>query len=148
MDELQRRFERAAEGILENERLTAGLDDEAAAVLIDWGLSWAGVIVIATAGMPDSEAEELLSPRLKANRRLMRYVNRWVTDDVDVPEKKLSGQNPCLTPYSVRRNRQTAGAERLEKIYQQARIAWGSKTIIGHSTNEAGEVSGGLASAG
>jgi hypothetical protein len=81
IDKLQRRCERAAEGILENDRLTAGLADEAAAAFIDWALSWAGVIVIATAGMPDSEAGQLLSPRLKANRRLMRYVNLWATGD-------------------------------------------------------------------
>ena len=142
MDELQRRFERVAEGILENDRLKAGLADEAAAAFIDWALSWAGVIVIATAGMPDSEAGQLLSPRLKADRCLLRYVNYGVTDDEAVPEINLSGRNPFLTPYSVRRNLWTAGAERLEKIYRQDRVTRGSKIIIGHSTNEAKEVSG------
>jgi hypothetical protein len=58
-------------------------------VLIDRGLSWAGVIVIATAGIPDNEAEELLFPGLKANRRVMRYVNHWVTGDADVPDSIL-----------------------------------------------------------
>jgi len=52
--------------------------------------------VIATAGMPDSEAGQLLSPRLKANRRLMRYVNLWVTDDEAMLEIKLSGRNPLF----------------------------------------------------
>ena len=36
-EEIRRRVERAAESILENERLTADLDDQAADFLLDWG---------------------------------------------------------------------------------------------------------------
>jgi hypothetical protein len=50
MYEVSQRIERAAESILENERLTADLDDAAAQVLIDWGLACAELIAGSTDG--------------------------------------------------------------------------------------------------
>jgi len=79
MDYLTQRFEMIAERILENERLTADLDDEAAQVLLDWGLSSAKLIVDSTVGIEDEEeADEVMYTRLRANSRLMRTVNKWV----------------------------------------------------------------------
>ena len=137
MKELQRRYERVAERILENERLTAGLDDEAAAVLLEWGLSWAGNIVTATTGMPEIEANEMMSPRLKANRRLMRYVNKWITGTAALPPDKSSSADIILTPYSVEKNRPMTRTKQLERIYQQARFASGSAARSGGTTEEA-----------
>ncbi len=78
MDDIKRRTERIVESILENERLTADLADDAAQVLLDWGISWATMIVRDSAALDDSTAEEAMYPRLKATRRLMRTVNKWV----------------------------------------------------------------------
>lgn len=80
VDELTQRVNRVVESILENERLTADLDDEAAKALLDWGITCAEMIVHSTAGLNDSEAEEVMSPRLRATRRLMRRVNKWVAN--------------------------------------------------------------------
>jgi hypothetical protein len=80
MKELQQRVNRAAEGILENERLTADLDDASAKVLIDWGVACAERIARSTAGLNDKEAEDAMYPRLRATRRLMRRVNSWVAN--------------------------------------------------------------------
>ena len=79
MDYMTQRFDMIAERILENERLTADLDDEAAQALLDWGLSSARLIVDGTAGIEDEEeADEAMYTRLRANSRLMRTVNNWV----------------------------------------------------------------------
>lgn len=79
MYELTKRIKHAAESILENERLTADLDDAAAKVLLDWGVACAEKVAGRTDGLNDSEADEAMSPQLRATRRLMRRVNQWVT---------------------------------------------------------------------
>jgi hypothetical protein len=77
MQELLQRVDRAAESILENERLTADLDDTSAQVLLDWGLDCARMIARSTSGLNGEEAEQAMSSRLRATRRLMRRVSRW-----------------------------------------------------------------------
>jgi hypothetical protein len=77
MKELARRMQRAAERLLENESLTADLDDEAARLLLAWGVAWTQMIVEATAGVDEAAAQALNRSRLKATRRMMRTVNRW-----------------------------------------------------------------------
>ncbi len=85
MDLLQRRTQRVAQSLLENESLTADLDDAQAQVLLDWALERAETIVQRTAGLGEAEAEEELGPRLRALRRLLRRVNQWLSggDDMD-----------------------------------------------------------------
>ena len=76
---LSERINRVAESLLENERLTSDLDDTAAKVLLDWGLSVAKQIVQGTADVDDDKAaEQAMYPRLRATRRLMRSVNQWI----------------------------------------------------------------------
>jgi hypothetical protein len=77
MNEIDRRMERAAQRMLENERLTSDLDDGAARLLLTWGIAWSQMIVESTAGLDDAAAREISRPRLKATRRMMRTVNRW-----------------------------------------------------------------------
>jgi hypothetical protein len=77
-DELVQRINRVTQSILENESLTADLDDTAAKELLDWGIACAKMIVQDTTGLNNIEAEEAMSPRLRATRQLMRSVNGWV----------------------------------------------------------------------
>jgi len=109
MYEVTRRIERAAESILENEKLTADLDDAAAKVLLDWGVACAEKIAGSTDGLGDSEAEEVISPGLRAIRRLMRGVNRWVASrpDIDSAEE----------------------GELLNQIVEQASVIYGDRFI-------------------
>lgn len=81
MTELEERTQRAAESILENESLTEGLDDEAAQVLLDWGLACAKTIAQSTEGLTEAEAEEIMSTRLRAVRRLMRPMDKWINQE-------------------------------------------------------------------
>jgi hypothetical protein len=76
--EVALRISRVTQSILENESLTADLDDTAAKELLDWGITCAKKIAQDTVGLNDAEAEETMSPRLRATRRLMRSVNSWV----------------------------------------------------------------------
>lgn len=79
MYDIARRMQRAVERLLENESLTADLDDAAARLLLAWGVAWTHMIVESTAGLDDAEAWVLNRPRLRAVRRMMRTVNRWAT---------------------------------------------------------------------
>lgn len=105
--ELVQRVNRAAESILENESLTADLDDEAAKALLDWGITCAEMIARSTAGLNDSEAEEAMSLRLRAIRRLMRLVNRWGASYSEMDAE--------------------AGASLLTRIIEQAAIIYGEE---------------------
>ena len=67
----------AVENILENESLTTDLDDAAAEALLDWGVACAKMIAQSTVGLNKIEAEDVMLPRLRATRRLMRLMNRW-----------------------------------------------------------------------
>ena len=79
MKDIKQRISSAAESILENEQLTTGLDDQAAQVLIDWGIACARQIAQWTLGMDDEQAENAMYQPMRATRRLMRRVTRWVT---------------------------------------------------------------------
>ncbi len=78
MDQLNKRIDRAAESILENEALSSELDDAAAKVLLQWGVARATTIATETAGLDEQAAEGVMYPRQKALRRLLRTVSKWV----------------------------------------------------------------------
>lgn len=78
-EKIGKRIHRVAESLLENERLTSDLDDSAAKELLNWGLSVGERIVQGTADVDDDEqAEQVMYPRLRATRRMMRSVNLWI----------------------------------------------------------------------
>jgi hypothetical protein len=80
---IKRRADRAAESILENERLTADLDDEAAGALLNWAIACAQTVAEDTINLNDEESAEAMSPRLRATRRLTRGVNKWIARQQD-----------------------------------------------------------------
>ncbi len=81
--ELRKRM--AAESILENEALRAGLDDEAASALLEWGTACAKSIAAATASLEDDdEADELTYPRMRALREMLSLVQNLYSGSVSV----------------------------------------------------------------
>ena len=105
-ERLAQRVHRVAESILDNERLTADLDDSAAKELLDWGLAAAKQIAQGTADVDDDEqAQEAMYPRLRATRRMMRAVNIWVTTE---REGDIEGSTRAL-----------------DRIFEQASIIYG-----------------------
>jgi hypothetical protein len=105
-ERLKQRVSRVAENILDNERLTADLDDSAAKELLDWGLAAAKQIAQGTADMDDDDqAEEAMYPRLRATRNMMRAVNAWVINE---REGDMEGSTRAL-----------------DRIFEQASIIYG-----------------------
>jgi hypothetical protein len=78
MEEFEQRINRAIESVLENESLTADLDDDAAKTLLDWGIACVNQIAQSITGLDTIEAEKIMSSQLRAIRRLMRSVNKWI----------------------------------------------------------------------
>ncbi len=109
MDGIKGRIEKAAQSILENEMLTADLDDEAANVLLDWGVTCARVISQGTLGLDEMEAEDAMYQPMRATRRMMRAINKWVS------RYEILGDDGHV--------------EILEKIITQASIIYGSDYI-------------------
>jgi hypothetical protein len=103
---LQRRVRRISESFLENESLTADLDDSAAKELLDWGLSLGHRIAQGTADVEDDEqADEAMYPRLRAIRHMMRSVNQWVA--------------------SQQEGNRESSSEVLNRIIEQAQLIYG-----------------------
>lgn len=65
------------ERLLEDERLTANLDDAAATILLDWGVQQTKGIVADTEGLSDEEAEAAMYPRMRGLKTVIRYANNW-----------------------------------------------------------------------
>ncbi|MEW6406151.1 MAG: hypothetical protein AB1649_30570, partial [Chloroflexota bacterium] len=107
MNGIKERIDKAAESILENEDLTADLDDAAAQALLDWGIACAKRIAQNTLGLDDMEAEEAMYQPMRATRRLMRAVNNWAS------RHEILGDR--------------GRAEELEKIIEQAGAIYGGE---------------------
>ncbi|HKJ28230.1 MAG TPA: hypothetical protein VJ965_11375 [Anaerolineales bacterium] len=73
---LNKRLRRKMEGLYENEALTDELDDESADVFLKWASDRVESIVKSTADLDDDQAEEAMYPRMRALRKMSRYVNR------------------------------------------------------------------------
>ena len=71
----------ALDSLVENESLTADLDDDAAKVLLDWGMARVRLIHRLAVEMPDDEG--YLSDQMRATRKLMRAVNNWIAARVE-----------------------------------------------------------------
>ena len=90
MEDLERRTQRAVERILGNESLTADLDDDAAKVLLDWGVACAKQIARSPAGFFGAQGNETMDLRLRDLRRLMRAVNRWASRQQQMDAEQLA----------------------------------------------------------
>jgi hypothetical protein len=101
--DIEKRRKQAASSILENEQLTADLDDATADVLLQWGLALAENIVLASQDLEDEQAEEAMYVPMKAVRKMMRAVNKWIN----------SGDNKYL-----------------EVILKQARLIYGETAVL------------------
>ena len=75
--EINERIRMAAESILENEALLAGLDEGGTSAVIDWGISCARQIVLETDGEDDDEIEEAMYPRMRALRKLIEAAKQF-----------------------------------------------------------------------
>jgi len=91
--DLNRYARQAVESLLDNETLTADLDDEAANLLLCWGCDCVYRIVQESVLVGDdlsAEAqtiEQAIAPRMRALRRMLREINLWAAQrDMSDPE--------------------------------------------------------------
>ncbi len=80
MSQLGERLRWVTESLLENESLTADLDEQAAQGILDWGMALAWEIVQSTAVPDDADAEAAMEPRLQALRRLLREASHFLAN--------------------------------------------------------------------
>jgi len=90
IEDVAERIKQAAQSILDNESLTADLDDAAAKELLDWGLACAKKVAQETASLQALTAETSLTDRLQATRRLMRAVSNWVVGQQEMDAASAS----------------------------------------------------------
>jgi hypothetical protein len=83
---IEKRLRRQMEGIYENEALTSEMDDDSAAVFLKWVADRVEKIVQSTAEMDDAQAEEALYPRMRAIRKMSRYINQMVQGGGDLTQ--------------------------------------------------------------
>ncbi len=65
-------LETAIQALLENEALTSDINDIAANVLLDWGVSNLRQVFLELLNLPEYEVEAASHPRQRANRKMMR----------------------------------------------------------------------------
>jgi hypothetical protein len=76
--DIAQRTSRAVESLIENEALITNLDDRTANLLLQWGIDCAEHIVQDTEAMTDDEAEAAMYGRMRALRRMLRQIDRWM----------------------------------------------------------------------
>jgi hypothetical protein len=82
--DVEKRVHTAVESILENEALRGGLEDQAAAVLMEWGTERAKRIGVEVAGLPDqAHADEIFNARMHALRELLHIAARICVENPD-----------------------------------------------------------------
>ena len=108
MTDIQIRIRRAAESILENEALTADLDDQAAKVLLDWGVTQAQLIAAETIEMDDTQAEEAMYRPMRALRKMLRTANKWAVDPQETTLARILKQSEIVYSSIPDEEQQTA----------------------------------------
>jgi hypothetical protein len=72
---IERRINQAVASLMQNEALMEDLETEAASTLLDWGSQQIHYIIAETGELDDAYAEEMMYPRMRALRQMMRQVN-------------------------------------------------------------------------
>lgn len=101
MVEIGARVQRVIEELTGNEALLEMLETEAATELLDWGIEMASSLVKRTEGMDEAEAEQVLLPRLKAVRQVMRSVGNWAAGQYVDPESRAQLRDTLLGHFKV-----------------------------------------------
>ena len=96
MDDLEKRRTQAASSILENEGLTADLNDETADELLNWGLALAEKLVMDSQDLDDDAAEEAMYTPLKALRKMLRAINKWLNSGDATYLETILNQTPLI----------------------------------------------------
>ena len=101
MVEIGARVQRVIEELTGNEALLEMLETEAATELLDWAIELATSLVKSTEGRDEAEAEQVLLPRLKAVRQMMRSVGNWAAGKYVDPASRVQLKDKLLENFKV-----------------------------------------------
>ena len=96
MNDLEKRRTQAASSILENEGLTTDLNDATADELLNWGLALAEQLVMGSQDLDDEAAEAALYEPMKALRKMLRAINKWLNSGDDTYLETILKQTPLI----------------------------------------------------
>ena len=121
MADTQERAKKAAAALAGNEALFGMLNEEGASVLLEWGVEISTSVVNKTEGMDDQTADEVLSPKLKAVRTLMRSIGNWAAGQYAEPESRVGLRDKLLELFRIFESDEAASPENeaLDKILNQ-----------------------------
>jgi hypothetical protein len=80
---IEHRINQAVASLMQNEALMEDLETEAASALLDWGSQQIHYIIAETGELDDASAEEMMYPRMRALRQMMRQVNNLASGRAD-----------------------------------------------------------------
>ena len=121
MVEIGARVQRVIEELTGNEALLEMLETEAATELLDWGIEMATSLVKRTEGMDDADAEQILMPRLKAVRQMMRSVGNWAAGQYVDPQIRIQLRDNLLGYFKVifGEDARLPSAEKMDELLNQ-----------------------------
>src|SRR5512144_2738056 len=89
------------EEIMGNEALVEMLETEAAAEMLNWGITTAKALVSKTMDLDDITAELAIVPRLKAIRQSMRSIGNWAAGKYADLESRVQLREKLLGYFKV-----------------------------------------------
>lgn len=101
MADINARIQSMVEEIMGNEALVEMLETEAAAEMLNWGITTAKTLVNKTMDLDDITAELAIVPRLKAIRQSMRSIGNWAAGKYADPESRVQLRDKLLGYFKV-----------------------------------------------
>jgi hypothetical protein len=95
------RAERAIKELTGNESLLDMLDTEAAAGLLEWGMTTTRAVVNATGDLDEGAAEAANAPRLKLVRQSLRSIGNWAAGNYTDPGDRLQLRERLLENFRL-----------------------------------------------
>jgi hypothetical protein len=121
MVDISARIQRTVEEIMGNESLLGMLDTEAAAEMLNWGITTARTLVSKTLELDDFAAELAIMPRLKAIRQSMRSIGNWAAGEYADPASRVQLRDKLLERFRAifGEDARLPSAEKMDAVLNQ-----------------------------
>ena len=121
MADLNARLQRVIEEMTGNEALLEMLETDAAAEMLNWGITTAKSLVSKTKGLDDFAAELTLLPRLKAIRQAMRSIGNWAAGQYPDPVSRVELRDKLLAHFRTifGKGAHLPSAEKIDAVLNQ-----------------------------
>jgi hypothetical protein len=121
MVDFNTRIQRVIEEITGNESLLEMLETDAAAEMLNWGISTAKSLIAKTRDLDDFAADLALLPRLKAIRQSMRSIGNWAAGKYTDPASRIELRDKLLGHFRTifGDDKRLPAPEKLEAVLNQ-----------------------------